>query len=379
MPLSPPQSSHRTGSRRSWRRRAAGTVAALLFAAGGTVAATGPAHAANNGAGSAHAAQGEHAIQAATAGRDATQGDCLAVKTSATSWRTGPDSGGLHRNITITNTCATAVTGWTLTLTLPPGHTLQQGWNASWSSAGSTLTARPAAWNDTVPAGGSVFIGYLGTWTGSPQEPGCAINGAPCDETPQPAPKVALTSPTEGAVLVSVCAVRLTAEATVQVGTIDRVEFYLNDQLVGSDAQAPYEINIPPSHPALTSSGPHTAFARVVTASPAASADSPVVSFAYAPPPPALMVIPCPSQVEVAEGSSTTITFVTICSGTPGLRFTVTGHAGVSVTPTYSPPGAREHQVTVSAAHGSGGARALINATTDTPNCSPASALVTVS
>ncbi len=81
-------------------------------------------------------------------------------------------------------------------------------------------------------------------------------------------PQVALTSPTSGSYLVSVCAVRLAAEASTQSGTIARVEFFVNSQLVGSDARAPYGVDVPPGHPAFGSgvSGlRHAAFARVVT------------------------------------------------------------------------------------------------------------------
>ncbi|GGM53820.1 hypothetical protein GCM10011608_43450 [Micromonospora sonchi] len=202
---------------------------------------------------------------------------------------------------------------------------------------------------------------------------------AATDARPRPAPQVTLTSPGEGAILVSVCAVRLTADASTRVGTIDRVEFYVNDQFVGSDAHAPYAIDVPPSHPALRGTARHTTFARVVTVSPAATADSRTVNFGHAPPPPAAMVIACPSGVKVAEGGSTSMTFVSVCGSTPGLILTVTGDPGVSVTPTVSPPGNQEHRITVSAAPGSAGAVARITATPDTGSCMPGNATVTVS
>ncbi len=388
MPLSPPQSSrtghraraHPAAPRRSRRRGAVGMVAALVLAAAGTTAAAGPAHA----TGPAHAAGPAHATTPnRTATHSTTAADCLTVRASGTSWHTGPDRGGVQRDYTITNTCDTAVTGWTLVLALAPGHTFQQGWNATWTGTGTgtgtggTWTARPAAWNSTVAAGGSISTGYLGTWTGSPQEPGCTFNGTPCGVTPTA--KVALTSPTDGSVLVSVCAVRLTAEAQAQVGTIARVEFHINGQLVGSDTTAPYAIDVPPSHPALLGGTRHTAFARVVTLSPAATADSQTATFSHVPPPPALMVVACPSQVKVPAGGSTTVTFVTVCSDTPGLHLAVIGDPGITITPTVSPPGSREHQITVSAAPGSAGATARITANVDTGSCLPASATVTVS
>lgn len=345
-----PTDSRQRDRRRWWRVLA--STAALILAATGATAISGPAHA---------------------------QADCLTVESQFATWAVSPDSGGFHGNITITNTCATAIPGWTLVLTSPPGHTFQQGWNANWTVAGSTLTATPRAWSVPVRANASIVIGYLGTWTGSPQEPACTINGQPCDEPPGPAPEVVLTSPTEGSFQPSVCAARLTAEASAGTGTIDRVEFYVNSQLVGSDDSAPYGVDVPASHPALSGVAQrHTAFARVVTTSPVTAADSQTVTFGRAPPPPALMVIACPSRVELAEGATTSITFVTVCSGTPGLNLTVTGDAGVSIDPTSSPPGSREHRVTVTAAAGSAGAVARIDAQSEPAGCLPASAVVTV-
>jgi hypothetical protein len=96
-------------------------------------------------------------------------------------------------------------------------------------------------------------------------------------------------------------------------------------------------------------------------------------------PPPAAMVIACPSQLQVPAGGTTTMTFsMASCTPTSGLNLTVTGDAGISVTPTVLPPGSREHQVTVTAAAGSEGAVARITATADTVSCMPATAQVTV-
>ncbi|MFY1653845.1 cellulose binding domain-containing protein [Solwaraspora sp. WMMB762] len=370
---STPPTHHRTDGlprsrrRTSWWRAAAGVAAAMLLATSGTAATGAPAYAVGTTAG------------------DAASAGCLTVTIESSYWNNGPDSGGVFRDITITNNCATAVNGWKLVLTLPAGETVQQGWNANWTLDGKTLTATPTTWNNVIAAGGSVEIGYVGAWTGGrPQDPGCTINGDPCDGTgPGPAPEVTLTSPVDGSYLVSVCAVRMTADASTDVGTIDRVEFYINDILVGSDSSAPYGIDVPPDHPALRIGSPsiprHTAFARVVTVAPAATADSPEVGFTPAPMPPALMVIACPSQVAVPEGGTAIVTFVvSACTTSAALHLTVTGDPGVSVTPTVTRPGSPEHPVTITAAPGSAGAVARVTATADTNSCLPATATVTV-
>lgn len=188
-----------------------------------------------------------------------------------------------------------------------------------------------------------------------------------------------MTSPIDGSNLVSVCAIRLTADASTPVGTIDRVEFHLNNQLVGSDTSAPYGIDVPPDHPALRGSARHGVFARVVTVSPAATADSAPVGFMLVAPPPALMVIACPSSVQVPAGGSATMEFtLRACGATPGLNLTVTGDAGIRVTPLVLPPGSREHRIIITADPGTAGAVARITANPDSGHCMPASAQITV-
>ncbi|QOC92259.1 Ig-like domain-containing protein [Micromonospora craniellae] len=213
---------------------------------------------------------------------------------------------------------------------------------------------------------------------------GVSVTAAPATAGPGLAPEVTLTSPTNNSSVVSVCSVRLTADARARIGIVDRVEFHVNDVFVGSDTSAPYELDVPPGHPAFRNgdgSGMprHRAVARVVTVAPAATADSPTVKLSLVPPPPALMVIACPSGIRVPEGGSTTTSFVTTaCATTPGLTLTVTGDAGISVTPSAFPPGSRENWVTVSAAPGSIGAITRITATSNGASCLSASATVTV-
>ncbi len=56
------------------------------------------------------------------------------------------------------------------------GQQLSQGWSATFAQSGSTLTARPASYNASLPAGGTTTFGFLASWTGtnSPPEISCA-------------------------------------------------------------------------------------------------------------------------------------------------------------------------------------------------------------
>ncbi|MEV4802417.1 cellulase family glycosylhydrolase [Nonomuraea sp. NPDC049421] len=83
-------------------------------------------------------------------------GGCTAAGTVQTQW-----SGGyVVQPVTVTNGGTSGITGWTVTFALPAGHTLAGSWNASVSVSGQTVTARNAAYNGTLSAGGSTSFGF---------------------------------------------------------------------------------------------------------------------------------------------------------------------------------------------------------------------------
>ncbi|MFF5056967.1 PHB depolymerase family esterase [Micromonospora sp. NPDC000663] len=98
------------------------------------------------------------------------------VSVAINAWNTG-----LTENITITNTGASAVNGWSLVFTLPGGQSVTSGWNASYSPASGQVTARNVAYNAGIPPNGSVTIGFQATHTGNTAGPGSfTLNGAAC-------------------------------------------------------------------------------------------------------------------------------------------------------------------------------------------------------
>lgn len=222
------------------------------------------------------------------------QEGCLEVTFTVTNSWGGPDGGGYIVAVTITNTCPYPVAGWDLEFTLPPGHTLDQAWSAQWSVSGDQITASPLSWNAILAPGASVTIGFIGSHPGTLQEPplSCTINGSPCAGSPNQPPEVALTSPPEGFEDFLGCDIAFAADAADPDGAVDRVEFYVNGQLVGTDDEAPYALESrPPNGP----EGDYTAFARAYDdGSPARSTDSATVTFQLLPPPPGVPgVDPC--------------------------------------------------------------------------------------
>jgi cellulose 1,4-beta-cellobiosidase len=82
--------------------------------------------------------------------------------------------------VKITNT-GPALTSWRLGFTFPNGQTVQQGWSATWSQSGSTVTASNAAWNGNLGTGSSVDVGFNGSHSGTNGKPtGFTLNGVAC-------------------------------------------------------------------------------------------------------------------------------------------------------------------------------------------------------
>ncbi|SEG90566.1 endo-1,4-beta-xylanase [Nonomuraea solani] len=81
-------------------------------------------------------------------------GGCTAVGTVQNQW----NNGYVVQPVTVTNTGTAAITGWTVTFTLPAGQTLAGSWNAALTVSGQTVTARNAGHNGNLaPNGGTTF------------------------------------------------------------------------------------------------------------------------------------------------------------------------------------------------------------------------------
>jgi endo-1,4-beta-xylanase len=88
---------------------------------------------------------------------------------------------GLTANMTITNTGASPINGWTLTFTLPGGQVITQGWNAAYSPASGPVTAANLSYNGTLNVGASTTIGFQATHTGNSAAPASfTLNGQSC-------------------------------------------------------------------------------------------------------------------------------------------------------------------------------------------------------
>ncbi|MEU3954441.1 cellulase family glycosylhydrolase [Streptomyces achromogenes] len=89
--------------------------------------------------------------------------------------------GGFQAGVKVTN-LGDPVTGWTLKFSLPDsGQKFVQGWNATWSQSGSTVSAAGVDWNRTLATGASTDLGFVGSFTGSNPKPSAfTLNGVAC-------------------------------------------------------------------------------------------------------------------------------------------------------------------------------------------------------
>jgi cellulase/cellobiase CelA1 len=79
--------------------------------------------------------------------------------------------------------------GWTLAFAFgDSGQVVQLGWAIALTQSGRQVTGTNLAWNATIPAGGSLRIGFSGGLTGAnPLPTAFTLNGAPCSAVVIPA------------------------------------------------------------------------------------------------------------------------------------------------------------------------------------------------
>ncbi|WP_260478677.1 cellulase family glycosylhydrolase [Kibdelosporangium aridum] len=102
------------------------------------------------------------------------------VTYGATNW----GSNGYTATVTITNTGASAINGWTLAFTYAAGQRLTPpGWSATWtqSTGSADVTATNLTWNGTLAPNAAASIGFNGTHTGAnPAPTSFSLNGNTC-------------------------------------------------------------------------------------------------------------------------------------------------------------------------------------------------------
>ncbi|MFI7423393.1 cellulose binding domain-containing protein [Nonomuraea sp. NPDC049684] len=85
-------------------------------------------------------------------------GGCAATATATTqnAW----SNGYVIQPVTVTNRGTATLDGWTVTFTLPPGHTITGSWGANVSVSGGAVTVRNLPYNGTLAPNASTTFGF---------------------------------------------------------------------------------------------------------------------------------------------------------------------------------------------------------------------------
>ena len=81
----------------------------------------------------------------------------------------------------LTNTGSSAISPWTMTWTFPGDQKISSMWTATYTQSGENVTAANEPYNATIAPGGSVTIGFTGSYTSSDAAPTAfTLNGTAC-------------------------------------------------------------------------------------------------------------------------------------------------------------------------------------------------------
>ncbi|MFI2038332.1 cellulase family glycosylhydrolase [Streptomyces bottropensis] len=128
-------------------------------------------------------AAGNRSVRSGTVNVTTTSGGSTAA--CAVGYRvTGEWSGGFQGEIVIRNTGASAVNGWTLRWTFPDSQRVSSLWGGTASQSGASVTVTAASWTATIPAAGSVTLGFTASrGSTNPAPTGFTLDGAACSTT----------------------------------------------------------------------------------------------------------------------------------------------------------------------------------------------------
>ncbi|QFQ95700.1 cellulase family glycosylhydrolase [Streptomyces phaeolivaceus] len=103
-------------------------------------------------------------------------GNCSVAYRATNEWQ-----GGFQGEIVIRNTGTTAISGWTLAFTFADGQTVTNMWGGTPTQSGGAVSVKPVSYTNTIPAAGSVTVGFIGAKGTTNTAPTTfTLNGATC-------------------------------------------------------------------------------------------------------------------------------------------------------------------------------------------------------
>lgn len=96
-----------------------------------------------------------------TTKKPTSQGKLSATASVVNSWGEGSQI-STQISVSVKNATKSAVDGWTVTMKVPAGAKITQGWGGVYSISGTTLTIKPADYNKVIEAGKEISdIGFI--------------------------------------------------------------------------------------------------------------------------------------------------------------------------------------------------------------------------
>jgi len=102
--------------------------------------------------------------------------NCSVTYSLVNSWQ-----GGFQGQTVVKNTGSSAINGWTLAWTFPGDQKITQLWNGFSTQSGEAVRVTNASYNAAIPPGGTVAVGFTGTFTSNDTSPTAfTLNGTSC-------------------------------------------------------------------------------------------------------------------------------------------------------------------------------------------------------
>ena len=127
-------------------------------------------------------AAGNRSPRSATVNVTTSQGGGTPGVSCSVAYRVVGDwPGGFQGDITLRNTGTTALTNWTLGFSFANGQTISNMWGGTPTQTGAAVSVVPASYTATIPAAGSVTVGFIGVKGATNAAPTAfTVNGTAC-------------------------------------------------------------------------------------------------------------------------------------------------------------------------------------------------------
>lgn len=156
----------------------AGTATTTSFAVTGLTATTSYTYyvVARDAAGNASPPSNTVSFTTTSSGGGGDGATCKVTYTVQNDWGTG-----FTAQVTVANLGATPLNGWTVAFAFAGNQQVTNGWDATWVQSGKNVTAQNLDYNRTLGGGGSVTVGFNGSYTGANAVPTAfTLNGTAC-------------------------------------------------------------------------------------------------------------------------------------------------------------------------------------------------------